>query len=131
MTNVAIKKFKFKFKKHCGYILFFKRHSNLFLVLLDYYWNQVVTLTSGFCKLGKTRKQKVSPLNMAGLVQKLKTYVDLYKLKTFRLFIKQRIPFYFIKLKKLFKFYDLNLTHFVYLLCKKHGKKRKRNPRRI
>lgn len=122
---------KFIFKKSIGNILFFKRHSNLFLVFLDCRWNHIVTLTSGFCKLGKTRKQKVSPLNMAGLVQKLKIYIDLYKVKYLRLYIKQRISFYFIKLKKLFKFYNLNILYFIYILCRKHGKKRKRKVRRI
>jgi hypothetical protein len=68
---------------------------------------------------------------MSGLVQKLKIYVDLYKVKYLRFFIKQRIPFYFTKLKKLFKFYNLNIVNFAYILCRKHGKKRKRKIRRI
>jgi hypothetical protein len=131
INKIIKKKYKFKFSRGSGNVLFFKRHSNLFLVFLDSRWRHVVTLTSGFCKLGKTRKQKVSPLNMAGLVQKLKVYVDLHKVKYLRLFIKQRITFYFIKLKKLFKFYNLYLTHFAYILCRKHGQKRKRKIRRI
>lgn len=124
-------KTKFWFYKKTGNILFFKRHSNFFLVLLDSKKRHVVTITSGLCKLGKTKKLKLAPLNMFGLIQKLKIYLELYKIKYLKLYIRQKIPFFFNKLKKLFKFYNLFVGAFFYKLSRAHSKRRGRKPRRI
>ena len=129
--KVLVKARHFKFFRNIGNILFFKRHSNLFLVFFDSWKKHIVTLTSGSCKLGKTRKQKVSPLNMGGLILKLKLYLNLYKIKSLNLFIRQRIPYYLKRLKKLFKFYNLNISGYSFILKKRHGYIRGRTPRRV
>ena len=122
---------KFKFFRGVGNIFFFKRHSNLFLVFFDSKKKHIVTLTSGFCKLGRTKKQKVAALNMLGLVKTLKTYLDKYKVKYLRLYIKQRLTFYLYNLRKLLKLYNFLIVDSKFLLYRSHTKKRGRTVRRI
>lgn len=126
-----IKLKKFRFFRRIGNIFFFKRHSNLFLVFFDSRRKHIVTLTSGFCKLGRTKKQKVAALNMQGLVKTLKTYLDKYKIKYLRLFIKQRLTFYLYNLRKLLKLYNFLIVDLKFLLYQSHTKKRGRTVRRI
>ena len=121
----------FRFYRHSANLLFFKRHSNLFLVFLDSRQKHVITLTSGSCKIGKTRKQKVSPLNIGGLIQKLKTYLILYKIRTLRLIMRQRMPYFLRRLRKLFKFYNINISNYFFILKRRHGYKRGKTPRRV
>lgn len=122
---------KFYFNRGVGKLLFFKRHSNLFFVFLDSRKKHIVTLTAGSCKAGKTKKQKMSPLNMGIIVKKLKTYLNLYKVRCLHLYIRQKIAFYFRKLRKLFKFYNILISQYTFILNKCHGIKRGRTPRRI
>ncbi len=126
-----IKLKKFRFFRRIGNIYFFKRHSNLFLVFFDSKRKHIVTLTSGFCKLGRTKKQKVAALNMLGLVKTLKTYLDKYKIKFLRLFIKQRLTYYLYNLRKLLKLYNYLIVDSKFLLYQSHTKKRGRTVRRI
>jgi len=126
-----IKLKKFWFSRGIGNIYFFKRHSNLFLVFFDSGRKHIVTLTSGFCKLGRTKKQKVAALNMIGIVKFLKTYLDKYKIKYLRLFIKQRLTFYLYNLRKLLKLYNFLIVDSKFLLYRSHTKRRGRTLRRI
>jgi|ERR1700750_769016 len=126
-----IKLKRFRFFRRIGNIYFFKRHSNLFLVFFDSKRKHIVTLTSGFCKLGRTKKQKVAALNMLGLVKTLKTYLDKYKIKFLRLFIKQRLTYYLYNLRKLLKLYNFLIIDSKFLLYQSHTKKRGRTVRRI
>jgi len=126
-----IKLKKFRFFRGIGNIYFFKRHSNLFLVFFDSRRKHIVTLTSGFCKLGRTKKQKVAALNMSGLVKILKTYLDKYKVKYLRLYIKQRLTYYLYNLRKLLKLYNFLIVDSKFLLYRSHTKKRGRTVRRI
>jgi ribosomal protein S11 len=125
------RKFYFYFNQGEGNILFFKRHSNLFIVLTDSRRNHVITLTSGVCKLGKTKKQKVAPLNMLIMIQKLKIYLNKYRIRFVNFFIKQNISFYFFNLKKLFKMYNILINEYIYILCIPHRTRRGRKLRRI
>jgi hypothetical protein len=126
-----IKSSHFFFYKNTGNLLFFKRHSNLFLVFLDSKKKHVITLTAGSCKVGKTRKQKVSPLNMGGIIQKLKLYLKLYKIKSLKLLIRQRIPYYLKRLRKFFNFYNIYISGYSFILKRCHGNIRGRTPRRV
>jgi len=126
-----IKLRKFRFFKGIGNIYFFKRHSNLFLVFFDSKKKHIVTLTSGFCKLGRTKKQKIAALNMLGLIKTLKIYLDKYKIKYLRLFIKQRLTYYLYNLRKLLKLYNIFIVDSKFLLYRSHTKKRGRTVRRI
>ena len=91
----------------------------------------IVTLTSGSCKIGKNRKQKVSPLNMGIIIKQLKTYLTLYNIRSVHLFIRQKIIYYFRKLQKLLKFHNITISHFSFILKKPHGYVRGRTPRRV
>ena len=126
-----IKLRKFRFYRGIGNIFFFKRHSNLFLVFFDSRRKHIVTLTSGLCKLGRTKKQKVAALNMSGLIKVLKTYLDKYKIKFLRLYIKQRLTFYLYNLRKLLKLYNFLIVDSKFLLYRSHTRKRGRTVRRI
>lgn len=88
-------------------------------------------MTSGSCKIGKNRKQKVSPLNMGVIIKQLKVHLTLYNILSVHLLIRQKIIYYFRKLKKLFKFYNINISRFSFILKKPHGYVRGRTPRRV
>jgi hypothetical protein len=122
---------KFNFFRGIGNIYFFKRHSNLFLVFFDSRKKHIVTLTSGFCKLGRTKKQKVAALNMEGLVKVLKVYLDKYKIKYLKLHIRQRLAFHLYNLRKLLRLYNYLIVSSKFLLYQSHTKKRGRTVRRI
>lgn len=129
--KTKFKKFKFYFRKGVGNILFFKRHSNFFLVFLDSKKKHIVTLTSGSCNVGTTKKQKISPLNLGILIQKLKTYMNLYRVKSLIFSLKQKLTYLFKKLIKLFKYHHINIIGYHYILCTSHGIMKGRNPRRV
>jgi hypothetical protein len=77
----------FFFKFNIANLLFFKRHSNLFLVLLDSRNKHVITLTSGLCKLGKTKKQKITPHGLPKIITTLIKYLVLYRVKFLKILI--------------------------------------------
>jgi len=122
---------KFKFFRGIGNIYFFKRHSNLFLVFFDSRRKHIVTLSSGLCKLGRTKKQKVAALNMTGLVKTLKIYLDKYKIKYLKLYIRQRLAFHLYNLRKILRLYNYLIVKCKFLLYQSHTKKRGRTIRRI
>ena len=70
MSNII--KLKKKDKRFVGSLFFFKRYSNIFLILSNYKRKHIITLTSGNCKLGKNKKKKISPFNMLNIVVSLK-----------------------------------------------------------
>jgi hypothetical protein len=125
------KKRKYYFKGGVGKLLFFKRHSNLFFVLLDSNKQHIITLTAGSCKAGNTKKQKLSPLNMDVIIKKLKAYMLAYKLRSLHFYMRQKLLYYYRKLFKILKFYKIFLSNYTFILKKTHGIKRGRNPRRI
>ena len=73
LKRIKLKR-KLKILKEYGSLIFFKKHSNLFFVLLNWRKQHLVTLTSGNCHLGKNKKQKLAPLNLTIIIQKLKKY---------------------------------------------------------
>lgn len=101
------------------------------MVFLDSKKKHVVTLTAGSCQVGKSKKQKLSPLNMGIIIKKLKTYITSYNIKSIHLYMKQKIIYYLKKLRKLFKFYDINISKYFFILNTAHGYIRGRTPRRV
>ena len=122
---------RLKILKEYGSLIFFKKHSNLFFVLLNWRKQHLVTLTSGNCHLGKNKKQKLAPLNLTIIIQKLKKLLEVYNIKFLKFFMRQRIAFFFNKLKKLFKFHNIVISNYTFILQRLHGKKKGRNLRRI
>jgi hypothetical protein len=125
------KKRNLEYLKQYGNLIFFKRHSNLFFVLLNWRKKHIITLTSGNCKLGHNKKQKLAPLNMSIIIQKLKNLLEVNNIKFLRFYMRQRISFYFNKLKKLFRYYSISIIKYKFILRRLHGRKRGRNLRRI
>ena len=68
---------------------------------------------------------------MIGIVKTLKIYLDKYKVKYLRLFIKQRLTFYLYNLRKLLKLYNYLIVDSKFLLYRTHTKRRGRTLRRI
>ncbi len=68
---------------------------------------------------------------MGIIIKKLKTYLTLYKVKSVHLYIKQKIMFYLKKLRQLFKFYNITISNYSFILNKPHGYVRGRTPRRV
>ena len=68
---------------------------------------------------------------MSIIIQKLKSSLELYNIKFLNFYMRQRISFYFNKLKKLFRFYNISISSYRYILRRLHGKRKGRNLRRI
>jgi hypothetical protein len=81
--------------------------------------------------LGKNKKQKLAPLNLTIIIQKLKKMLEIYNIKFLTFYMRQRIAFFFNKLKKLFKLHNIMITNYKFILQRLHGKKKGRNLRRI
>ena len=77
----GILKFKNINKNSLGNLLFFKRHSNIFLILSNCKMRHIITLTAGNCKLGKNKKKKISPFNALNLVIELKSHMLKHNIK--------------------------------------------------
>jgi hypothetical protein len=129
MTN--LKKTKFFFKQKIGRLLFFKRHSNLFLVLLDSTHKHVITLTSGSCKLGKTKKQKISAYGLSKMITVLLKYLNKYKIKYIKFLIRQKLTSHFYNIQKLLKLNNKFIKDYKFILKRPHSIIRGRKKRRI
>jgi ribosomal protein S11 len=123
--------FKNKDKKFIGCLYFFKRYSNIFLVLSNYKRKHIITLTSGSCKLGKNKKKKISPFNMLNLVKSLKEHILKNNIKILKFYFKQRFSRHFFNLKKMFKLNEIKIYKYTFLLYKSYNLNKKRKIRRI
>ena len=121
----------FIFKKRVANLLFFRRHSNIFLVLLDSKYKHVVTLTSGTCKLGKTKKEKKSAHNLSNFIDYLLNYFNKFKIKYVKIIVRQKLTSHFYNLQKLLKLNNITIKSYKYLLKNPHGIIRGRKKRRI
>lgn len=126
-----IVKLKNKDKKFVGNLFFFKRYSNIFLVLSNYKRKHIITLTSGSCKLGKNKKKKISPFNMLNLVVALKAALLKNNIKFLNLYLKQRFSRHFFNLRKMFKLNEIKVYKYIFLLYKSYSLNKGRKVRRI
>jgi len=126
-----IVKLKNKDKKFVGNLFFFKRYSNIFLVLSNYKRKHIITLTSGSCKLGKNKKKKISPFNMLNLVVALKAALLKNNIKFLNLYLKQRFSRHFFNLRKMFKLNEIKVYKYIFLLYKSYSLSKGRKVRRI
>jgi hypothetical protein len=117
--------------KFVGSLFFFKRHSNIFLVLSNYKRQHIITLTAGNCHLGKNKKKKTSPFNMLGLVVSLKEHLIKNNVKFLIFYFKQRFSRHFFSLRKMFKLNEIKVYQYIFLLYKSYGLSKKRKVRRI
>jgi hypothetical protein len=122
---------KKKDMKFVGSLFFFKRHSNIFLVLSNYKRKHIITLTAGNCQLGKNKKKKTSPFNMLGLVISLKEHLIKNNIKFLIFYFKQRFSRHFFSLRKMFKLNEIKIYQYIFLLYKSYSLSKKRTVRRI
>ena len=118
-------------RKFLGNLYFFKRYSNIFVILLDYNRKHIATLTGGNCKLGKNKKNKISPFNMLNIVVSLKELLLKHNIKLLNIYLKQRFSRHLFSLKKMFKLNEVKINKYIFLLYKSYGLTRKRSIRRI
>lgn len=114
-----------------GNLFFYKRHSNIFLILLNNNWKHIATLTAGNRKMGKNKKKKMSPFNMLNIVASLKKLLLKHSIKFLNFYLKQRFSRHFYNLKKMFRLNEVKVNRYIFLLCKSYGLNKKRKVRRI
>jgi hypothetical protein len=117
--------------KFIGNLFFFKRHSNIFLVLSNDKMRHIATFTSGSSQLGKNKKKKISPFNMLNLVKNLKASLLKNDIKFLNFFLKQRFSRHFFNLRKMFKLNEIKVNNYIFLLYKAYSSSKKRSIRRI
>lgn len=129
--KIIEKKSNINFKYGIGHLLFFQRYSNIFLVLKTENKKHVVTLTAGSCKLGKTKKQKISPFNVNLMVKELKQYCKVYNIERIRFFLRNNINKHYYNILKYLTLYNIKILEIGYIIHTPHNGIRKRKPRRI
>jgi ribosomal protein S11 len=119
------------FKYGIGHVLFFQKHSNVFLVLKTEKKKHVITLTGGSCQLGKTKKQKISPFNINIMIKRLKEYCKLYNVYRIKFFLRSAINKHYYNIIKYLSLYDIKIMEIGYVLHLPHNGMRIRKLRRI
>ena len=119
------------FKYGIGHLLFFQKRSNVFLVLKTENKKHVVTLTAGSCKVGKTKKQKISPFNINIMIKQLKEYCKVYEVSRIRFFLRSSINKHYYNILKYLSLYNIKVMEIGYVLHVPHNGIRKRKSRRI
>ena len=119
------------FKYGIGHVLFFQKYSNVFLILKTENRKHVVTLTGGSCKLGKTKKQKISPYNINLVIKELKRYCMVYEVNRIRFYLRTNINKHYYNILKYLALYNIKILEIGYVLHLPHGRLRGRKMRRI
>jgi len=119
------------FKYGIGHLLFFQKRSNVFLVLKTERQRHVITLTAGSCKLGTTKKQKISPFNINLMIRRLKEYCKIYEVNRVRFFLRSTINKHYYNILKYLSLYNIKVMEIGYVLHLPHNGVRRRKPRRI
>jgi ribosomal protein S11 len=119
------------FKYGIGHVLFFQKHSNVFLVLKTEKKKHVITLTGGSCQVGSTKKQKISPFNINIIIKRLKDYCVLYNVNRIRFFLRSNINKHYYNIIKYLSLYNIKIMEIGYVLHLPHNGMRGRKLRRI
>jgi len=114
-----------------GNLFFFKRHSNIFLILSNNKMKHLITFTGGSSQLGKNKKKKISPFNMLNLIKNLKAALLKNNIKVLNFYFKQRFSRHFFNLRKMFKLNEIKVLNYTFLLYKSYSVRKTRNIRRI
>jgi ribosomal protein S11 len=129
--KIIQKKAHIFFKYGIAHLLFFKKHSNMFLVLKTENKKHVVTISSGICDIGKTKKQKISPYNIHLIIKQLKEYCNIYNINRVRFFLRSRLDKHYYNILKYLSLYNIRIIELNYVLHLAHNGMRGRKPRRI
>src|ERR1700753_3134812 len=129
--KIIQKKTHIFFKYGIGHLLFFQKRSNVFLVLKTEKKKHVITLTGGSCKLGNTKKQKISPFNINIMIKRLKEYCKVYNVYRIRFFLRSSINKHYYNIIKYLSLYNIKIMEIGYVLHLPHNGMRIRKARRI
>jgi ribosomal protein S11 len=129
--KVIQKKNHIFFKYGIGHLLFFQKRSNVFLVLKTEKKKHVVTLTGGSCKVGTTKKQKISPFNINIMIRQLKEYCKIYEVTRLRFFFRSSINKHYYNIIKYLSIYNIKIMEIGYVLHLPHNGTRIKKLRRI
>ena len=129
--KIIQKKTHIFFKYGIGHLLFFQKRSNVFLVLKTEKKKHVITLTAGSCKVGTTKKQKISPFNINIMIKQLKEYCKIYEVNRLRFYIRSSINKHYYNILKYLSLYNIRIIEIGYVLHLPHNGIRKRKIRRI
>ena len=127
----VIQKKKHTFKLGIGHLLFFQKRSNVYFVLKTEKNEHVITLSAGSCKVGSTKKQKISPFNLNIIIKRLKDYLIIYDIYRIRLFFRSFINKHYYHLIKNLSLFHIKIMEIGYVLHLPHNGMRKRKSRRI
>jgi ribosomal protein S11 len=119
------------FKYGIGHLLFFQKRSNVFLVLKTETKKHVITLTAGSCKVGTTKKQKISPFNINIMIKQLKEYCKIYEINRLRFYLRSSINKHYYNILKYLSLYNIRIIEIGYVLHLPHNGVRSRKIRRI
>src|SRR5689334_15045634 len=125
------KKDNILYKYGIDHVLFFQKHSNVFLFLKKEKKKHVVTLTGGSCKFGNTKKQKISPFNINIIIKRLKDYCILYNVYRIRFFLRSSINKHYYNIIKYLSLYNIKIMELGYVLHLPHNGIRGKKLRRI
>ena len=131
--SIFINKFKKKEEDLDSYLnlLLFKRHSNIFLVLSEKNFKHIKTLTAGFCKMGKKKKEKMAVHNFTLMVKILLDILKESKISYLHLYIRQRYNSHFFNLCRILRKNNVRVINFFLILKIPHGYRKGRKLRRI
>jgi ribosomal protein S11 len=129
--KIIQKKAHIFFKYGIAHLLFFKKHSNMFLILKTENKKHVVTITAGSCGVGKTKKQKISPYNIHLIIKQLKEYCNIYNINRVRFYLRSRLDKHYYNILKYLSLYNIRIIELNYVLHLAHNGMRGRKPRRI
>jgi len=127
----VIQKREHIFKYGIGHVLFFQKRSNIFFVLKTEKNKHAITLSSGSCKVGDTKKQKISPFNINLIIKRLKEYFKVYKIYRIRLFFRGFINKHYYHIIKNLSLFRIRIMEIGYVLHSPHNGVRRRKSRRV
>jgi len=123
--------YKKPLKHNIGHLLFFKRHSNIFVVITNYLKKHLYTVTAGNALLGKKKKEKMAVHNLIKLITKVLALLKFYKITCIYISLKQYFNRHFFTLYNYLKKNHIYIIGFRYLLQKPHGFMKRRKLRRV
>lgn len=112
-------------------LVYKKKHSNLFLTLMDLKKKVIVCKTSGIVKVGDKKKQKISPQSIELIVNKLISYLQLYAITTVIVLLKVKPTVHVFNLVRELTRNGIKIESFIDKKRKAHNGQRGRNLRRI
>jgi ribosomal protein S11 len=111
--------------------VFKRKHSNIFITLLDLRKKVIICKSSGIAKVGDSKKKKIAPQAIEKIVKYLSRYFDLYKISIVSVFLKVRVTVHLFNLIRELSRYGITIRAFVDIKRLPHNGLRGKNLRRV